>query len=105
LQFPGLDSKFQEVTEEAKNQLLAVRVDPEARKILERVACKVVYHEDDRLPLGKIITAMILWFEDNVEWEEIEEAVRADWDREVAERKRRDRKRKRDEKAKRITPS
>jgi hypothetical protein len=46
----------------------SINISPEARKILEREACRLVYGPEDRLPLGRIVTAMTLWFEENVEW-------------------------------------
>jgi hypothetical protein len=74
---------------------LTVRIGPKARKILERMAWRIVYNEEDRLPLGRIINAMILWFEDHNQWEEIQEEIRADFAREAEERRIRDRERKR----------
>lgn len=72
-----------------------VNITPEARKILERVACSLVYGEEDRLPLGRMITAMTLWFEDNGVWEHIRKEIQADFAREARERRERDRERKR----------
>jgi hypothetical protein len=74
---------------------LTVRISPEAREILERAACKIVHDEGDRLPFGRLVTAMILWFEENNEWEELQEKIRADIAREEHERRKRDRERKR----------
>jgi hypothetical protein len=69
-------------------------IDPVARKILERVACSVVYNERDRLPYGRILTAMTLWFEDHEKWEEIRKTIRADFARETQQQRERDRERK-----------
>jgi hypothetical protein len=74
---------------------LTVRITPEARKILQRVAKSIVCDEEDRLPLGRMITAMIVWFEENTEWDEIKDAILAEWGREVQKRRVRDRQRKR----------
>jgi hypothetical protein len=74
---------------------LTVNIGPEARKILEQVARGLVYDEGDRLPFGRIITTMTLWFEDNAKWEDIRNAIRADFAREAQERRKRDRERKR----------
>jgi hypothetical protein len=74
---------------------LTVRITPDARKILEREANNIMYGEKGRLPLGRMITAMILWFEDNKEWVEIKDAVRDEWGREAQARRVRDHQRKR----------
>jgi hypothetical protein len=74
---------------------LTVRITPNARKIMERVADSIVYDKKERLPLGRMITAMILWFEDNTEWAEIKDAILAEWGREAQKRRARDRQRKR----------
>jgi hypothetical protein len=74
---------------------LTVRISPEAREFLERAACKIVHDEGDRLPLGRLVTAMTLWFEDNKKWEELQNEIRADFAREEQERRKRDRERKR----------
>jgi hypothetical protein len=74
---------------------LSVNISPESRQILERVAARVHYNEGGQLPLGQIVTAMIEWFEDEEEWDEIEENVRTQFVRKVQERKERDRERKR----------
>ena len=73
---------------------LTVNISPAARKILDRVACRIVYDERDRLPLGRMISAMILWFQDNDKWEGIQATIRADFAREAQERRKRDRERK-----------
>jgi hypothetical protein len=62
---------------------------------MTRVACNLVYGEEDRLPYGRIVTAMTKWFEDNDEWEDITDEIRADIAREAQERRVRDRERKR----------
>jgi len=80
---------------EKGNVRLEVNISREARKILEREACLLVYGEQDQLPLGRIVTAMTLWFEENTEWDEIRETIRADRAREAQERRERDRERKR----------
>jgi hypothetical protein len=67
----------------------------EAKKILEREACKLVYNEEDQLPYGRVITAMTLWLDDHNKWNEIRETIRADRAREAQERRERDRERKR----------
>ena len=82
------------MTEEG-NVPFSIQITPEARRILEREACKLVYGEDDRLPLGRIVTTMTLWFEDNLKWKEIREEIRAALARETQERRVRDRERKR----------
>jgi hypothetical protein len=74
---------------------IPLHITPEARRILEREACKLVYGEDDRLPLGRIVTTITLWFEDNLKWKEIREEIRAALARETQERRVRDRERKR----------
>jgi hypothetical protein len=69
---------------------LGVDISPETRKILEREACLLVYDAEDQLPLGRIVTAMILWFEEYNEWDEIRETIRAGKPRSAgSERKRR----------------
>jgi hypothetical protein len=73
---------------------LTVRISPEARKRLDEVASRIVGSEE-RLPLGRIIDAMVLWFFDENEWEDIVLEVREDLEREREERKARDRERKR----------
>jgi uncharacterized protein YdaU (DUF1376 family) len=45
--------------------------------------------------LGRIVTAMTLWFEENDEWDDIREAIRANRARQAWERRERDRERKR----------
>ena len=40
---------------------LTLRISPEARKRLDEVASRIVGSEE-RLPLGRIIDAMVLWF-------------------------------------------
>jgi hypothetical protein len=80
---------------EERNIPFSIHIAPEARRILEREACKLVYGEDDRLPLGRIVTTMTLWFEDNLKWKEIREEIRAALARETQERRVRDRERKR----------
>ena len=82
-----------------KNVPFSANISPEARKILERVACSLVYNERDRLPYGRVITAMTLWFEDNDAWDDIREAIRADRAREAQERRERDRDRQQRKKA------
>ena len=73
---------------------LTVRIAPEARKILDRVANSLV-HEKDRLPLGRIVTAMVKFLEEDERWEAITDITRADREREASERRVRDRERKR----------
>jgi hypothetical protein len=77
------------------NVPFSINITPAARKILEREACKLVYGPEDRLPLGRIVTAMTLWFEENVEWEDIRDEIRTVFAREAQERRVRDRERKR----------
>lgn len=75
---------------------LTVRITPEARQCLERAACRIVYDERDRLPLGRLVTAMILWFEENPEeLDELQSDMQAAFAREQHERRKRDRERKR----------
>src|SRR6516225_7525919 len=74
---------------------LTVRIAPEARKILDRVATSLVYDEKDRLPLGRIVTAIIMFLQQNGRWDAIKEIIRADFAREAHERRIRDRERKR----------
>jgi hypothetical protein len=75
---------------------LTVRIAPEARKILDRVANSLVYDEKDRLPLGRIITAMVKFLEEDDDcWDAITKIIRADFAREAHERRVRDRERKR----------
>jgi hypothetical protein len=74
---------------------LTVRITGEARQCLERAACRIVYDERDRLPLGRLVTAMVLWFEDNNGWQALQKEIRADLAREQHERRKRDRERKR----------
>jgi hypothetical protein len=74
---------------------LGVNISPEARKILEREAYLLVYDEKDQLPLGRIVTAMILWFEEYNKCDEIRETIRAGRAREAQEHRERDRERKR----------
>ena len=74
---------------------LTVRIAPDARKILDRVACSLVYDEKDRLPLGRIVTAIIMFLQQNGRWDAIKEIIRADFAREAHERLVRDRERKR----------
>jgi len=73
---------------------LTVRIAPDARKILDRVACSLVYDEKDRLPLGRIVTAMVKFLEED-DWDAIKKIIRADFAREAHERCVRDRERKR----------
>ena len=73
---------------------LTVRIAPEARKILDRVANSLVYDEKDRLPLGRIVTAMVKFLEED-DWDAIKKIIRADFAREAHERRVRDRERKR----------
>jgi len=73
---------------------LTVRITPAARNILDRVANSLV-HEKDRLPLGRIVTAMVKFLEEDERWEAITEIIRADFAREAHERRVRDRERKR----------
>ena len=80
---------------EEENVPFSIQITPEARKILEREACKLVYGEDDRLPLGRIVTAMTMWLEDNLKWKDIRDEIRAAFAREAQERRVRDRERKR----------
>ena len=74
---------------------LTVRIAPEARKILDGVANSLVYDEKDRLPLGRIVTAMIMFLEEDRSWDAIRKIIRADFAREAHERRVRDRERKR----------
>jgi hypothetical protein len=74
---------------------LTANIKPEARKILDRVACGVVYNEGDRLPIGRILREIIFWFEDHNAWSEIEKTILADRAREDHNRRVRDRERKR----------
>ena len=74
---------------------ISVNISLEARKILEKRAQKIVHDEGDQLPLGRVITAMVLWFEEREWWEEIQQEIRADFAREAQERRKRDRERKR----------
>jgi hypothetical protein len=74
---------------------LTLRISPEARKILDRVGNSLVYDEKDRLPLGRIVTAMVKFLEEHECWEAITKIIRADFDREAHERRVRDRERKR----------
>jgi len=74
---------------------LTVRIAPEARKILDRVANSLVYDEKDRLPLGRIVTAMVKFLEEDECWDAITKIIRADFAREAHERLVRDRERKR----------
>jgi hypothetical protein len=74
---------------------ITIQITAETREILTRVACSLVYGEEDRLPYGRIVTAMTKWFEDNDEWEDIADEIRADIGREAQERSVRDRERKR----------
>lgn len=80
---------------EEENVPFSIHITLEASKILEREACKLVYSEDDRLPLGRIVTAMTLWFEENLKWKDIRDEIRAAFAREAQERRVRDRERKR----------
>ena len=73
---------------------LTVRIAPDARKILDRVANSLVYDEKDRLPLGRIVTAMVKFLEED-DWDAIKKIIRADFAREAHERRVRDRERKR----------
>ena len=73
---------------------LTVRIAPEARKILDRVANSLVYDEKDRLPLGRIVTAMVKFLKKD-DWDAITKIIRADFAREAHERRVRDRERKR----------
>jgi hypothetical protein len=73
---------------------LTVRITPEARKILERVGNSLV-DQKDRLPLGRIVTAMVKFLEEDECWDAITEIIRADFAREAHERRVRDRERKR----------
>jgi hypothetical protein len=83
------------------NVPFSVSISREARQILEREACKLVYGPEDRLPLGRIVTAMTMWFEENLGWTNIRDEIRAALAREAQERRVRDRERKRT--AKRLT--
>src|SRR6516165_11195434 len=74
---------------------LTVRIAPDARKILDRVANSLVYDEKDRLPLGRIVTEMVKFLEEDESWDAITKIIRADFAREVHERRVRDRERKR----------
>jgi hypothetical protein len=58
------------------------------------VANRLVYDEEDRLPLGRIVTAMVNFLEED-DWDAITKIVRADFAREAHERRVRDRERKR----------
>jgi len=73
---------------------LTVRITPAARNILDRVANSLV-HEKDRLPLGRIVTAMVKFLEEDECWDAITKIIRADFAREAHERRVRDRERKR----------
>ena len=81
---------------------LTVRIAPEARKILDRVANSLVYDEKDRLPLGRIVTAIIMFLQQNGCWDAIKEIIRADFAREAHERRVRDRERKRPNRTARV---
>ena len=81
---------------------LTVRIAPEARKILDRVATSLVYDEKDRLPLGRIVTAIIMFLQENGGWDAIKEIIRADFAREAHERRVRDRERKRPNRTARV---
>ena len=80
---------------------LTVRIAPEARKILDRVATSLVYDEKDRLPLGRIVTAMVKFLEED-DWDAIKKIIRADFAREAHERRVRDRERKRPNRTARV---
>jgi hypothetical protein len=74
---------------------LSITISEEAREILDRVAASLVHNERDRLPLGRVVAAMTLWFEENNEWDDITEAIRDDYADEAQRRRERDRERKR----------
>jgi hypothetical protein len=82
---------------------LTVRIAPEARKILDQVADSLVYDEKDRLPLGRIVTAMVNFLEEDDCWDAIRKTIRADFAREAHERRVRDRERKRPNGTARVT--
>jgi len=80
----------------SKNSVpLSVNITPFARELLESVAARCLYNEGGQLPLGQVVTAMAEWFEDENEWEDVEERVRAQFAGKVQRRKQRDRERKR----------
>lgn len=75
--------------------LLSVNVTPFARDLLKQVAARCLYNEGGTLPMGQVVTAMVEYFEDENDWDDIEERVRTIIMGKVERRKERDRERKR----------
>jgi hypothetical protein len=74
---------------------LSVNIDVEAREILDRVAASALFHEAKIPPVGRVINEMVYYLEEDNEWETIEQRVLNVFVREVEQRKKRDRRRKR----------
>jgi hypothetical protein len=77
-----------------KTVLLTCRITPESRKLLYDKAEGLV-QPGDRLPIGRMISFMIQYFEQMGEWGEIEDDVREVLAEELQARKQKDRERKR----------
>jgi hypothetical protein len=76
-----------------KSVPLTVRINPESKKILYQQAERLA-KPGERAPVGRVITQMIEYF-DTDDWDDIFNFTLGEIEDEIAERKRRDRERKR----------
>ena len=75
---------------------LSVSISEEARRILVRESEALVNYSGDRLPIGDLVTELVLWFEEmEGRWGELREEIHGNLSEKVQERRRKDRERKR----------
>jgi hypothetical protein len=77
-----------------KNLAINASISPAAHEKLYRFA-REFSERGGRLPLGKVLSAMILYFDEMSDWQDIADDIRSEIDRESDERRKRDRERKR----------
>lgn len=91
----GLRQRIAEARDDwARLRHAAALYESRSMRLANRKALKPEPTRQAKL-LGRIINAMILWFEDHNHRQEIQEEIRADFAREAEERRIRDRERKR----------
>jgi hypothetical protein len=73
---------------------ISANISPKAKELLYWFARSLVDKGQDP-PIGRVLTAMILDFEEMGNWVEIEDTIRDDLKRQAEERRRKDRDRKR----------
>jgi hypothetical protein len=78
-----------------KSVPLTANISPEARDLLYREVREFSRQGQRRIPLGKFLSALILYSRDMGDWEEIADDVKEELNREIDERRKRDRERKR----------